>query len=347
MLAAAVGLAISPLTGGDDGGAEPLGNGVAAIDPASGEVASFTESRDAAGQRRGGRGRGMGARATSARRVSRIDPETKQVTKRFRTRGRAERPRRRRGGALGRRTAGGEDITNATVSVSRLDPDIGPRHANRAAARRRRGAPVAGAPRIAVGAGAVWAANPDGSVSRIDPETGRLVATIDTDAGPSTIAAGDEGVWFIGERRTRYVGTNRPAARTAWRRRSRSAPSNLFGVAVGAGSVWAAARDEGSSGGSSPGAAPITRTIDVGVGVGFVAFGEGAIWAANYVDGVVSRIDPRTNEVTARTSVGAPQAIAAGAGSAWVSVAGGTTAGSLTVSVVRPGGLRRRRRPTC
>ena len=48
-----------------------------------------------------------------------------------------------------------------------------------------------------------------------------------------------------------------------------------------------------------PGPSPVARTIDVGVGVTYVAYGAGAVWAANYVDGTVSRIDPRTNEVTA------------------------------------------------
>ena len=106
----------------------------------------------------------------------------------------------------------------------------------------------------------------------------------------------------------------------------------LFGVAVGAGSVWATASPEGVVWRVDPGRHAITRTIDVGVGVSFVSFGEGSAWAANYADGVVSRIDPRTNTVTARTSVGAPQAMAAGVGAAWVSVAGSTTEGSLKVS---------------
>ena len=70
----------------------------------------------------------------------------------------------------------------------------------------------------------------------------------------------------------------------------------------------------------------------MGIGVTFVAFGEGSVWTGNYVDGTVSRIDPATNRVKARTSVSAPQALAAGAGSAWVSVAAGTTEGALTVS---------------
>ena len=48
-----------------------------------------------------------------------------------------------------------------------------------------------------MGAGAVWAVNPDGNVSRIDPESGRLDATIETGGEAQTIAAGDEGVWFL------------------------------------------------------------------------------------------------------------------------------------------------------
>ena len=79
------------------------------------------------------------------------------------------------------------------------------------------------------------------------------------------------------------------------------------------------------------------------MGSTYVAFGDGAVWTANYVDGSVSRIDPRTNTVTARVQVGAAQALAAGAGSAWVSVAGGTRDGVLpasTCSEVASGGRK-------
>jgi branched-chain amino acid transport system substrate-binding protein len=104
-------------------------------------------------------------------------------------------------------------------------------------------------------------------------------------------------------------------------------------VAVGGGSVWAAANQEGVVWRIIPERSPVTRTIDVGGGVTLVAFGEGAVWTGNYVDGTVARIDPRTSEVTAKASVGAPQALAAGAGSAWVSVAGETTEGALDKTV--------------
>jgi ABC-type branched-subunit amino acid transport system substrate-binding protein len=331
VLAAAVGLAILTMTGGDDGDTEALGNGVAALDPANGDVGSFIDSATPPGNVAVGEG-AVWMLHNERETISRIDPGTKQVTKRFKTQG-VPTDLAVGEGALWVGLAGGEDITNATVNLSRMDPKTG-RVTRTVRLRGDQGAlPVAGAPRIAVGAGAVWAANPDGSVSRIDPDTGRLEATIGPDAGAFTIAAGDEGVWFLGDdtgvgridpRTNRVTGTIPVAA------------DNLFGIAVGAGSVWAAARTEGVVWRIDPGRPPIMRTIDVGTGVGFVSFGEGALWAANYADGVVSRIDPRTNDVTARTSVGAPQAIAAGVGSAWVSVAGGTTEGSLEVSGCGP-----------
>ncbi len=67
--------------------------------------------------------------------------------------------------------------------------------------------------------------------------------------------------------------------------------------------MWASAEGDGLVWRIEPGPSPITRTIDVGVGVTFLAFGAGAVWAANYIDGTVARIDARTNDVEA-TPVG-------------------------------------------
>ena len=73
----------------------------------------------------------------------------------------------------------------------------------------------------------------------------------------------------------------------------------------------------------------MSRSIDVGAGVTSVAFGAGAVWTGNYIDGTVTRVDPEDNAVTGKAPVDAPQALAAGAGGAWVSVAGRSTGGPL------------------
>ncbi len=327
LLAATIALAIVALTGGEDGTVGPIGNGVAAIDPADGSVTSFTESETPPGNVAVGE-EGVWVLDNEAKTVSRIDPDTKEVTETFDTPG-VPSELAVGEGSLWVGIAGGRGDTNATVSVARMDPDNG-RVTRTAKLPGDQGVyPVAGTPRLAVGEGAVWAANPDGNVSRIDPNSGRLVATIETKYQAWTIAAGDGGVWFLGldgpagvteiDTRRNRVGRTIPVG-----------ASSLMGVAVGGGSVWAAADQEGVVWRIVPERPPVTRTIDVGRGVTFVTFGEGAIWTGNYVDGTVARIDPDTNKVTAKASVGAPQALAAGAGSGWVSVAGETTEGALS-----------------
>jgi ABC-type branched-subunit amino acid transport system substrate-binding protein/DNA-binding beta-propeller fold protein YncE len=328
LLAAVIALVIVALTGGGDTGTKPIGNGVAAINP-DGSVASFTESRTAPGNVAVGEG-AVWVLNNEDHTVSRIDPETKEITKTFKTRG-VPSELAVGEGALWIGNAGGRGETNATVSISRMDPDSG-RVTRTVRLRGEEGVyPVAGVPRVAVGAGAVWVVNPDGSVSRIDPQSGRLVATIEAKFSAWTIAAGEEGVWYLGLEGPPLVmridpRTNRVA------RTLRVGSGGTDGVAVGAGSVWVMETEPGLLWRIEPGRPPIRRTIDVGPGASFVAFGDGAVWTGNYVDGTVARIDPGTNTVTARTSIGAPQAIAAGAGAAWVSVAGGTTEGALTAS---------------
>jgi ABC-type branched-subunit amino acid transport system substrate-binding protein len=334
LLAAVIALAIVALTGTDDTTIEPLGNGVAAIGSAGGEVVSFTESRTAPGNVAVGEG-DVWVLNNEDRTVSRIDPETKEITDRFETAG-VPSELAVGEGAVWIGNAGGKGETNATVSVSRMDPDSG--RITQTARLRGEGFvfPVAGAPRLAVGAGAVWAINPDGSVARIEPKGGRVVDTIEVKGGAWTLAAGDEGVWLLGDDGDVPAVTKIDPRRNRVTQKIEVGANSLLGVAVGGGSVWAAANEEGVIWRIEPGPRPLLKTIDVGVGVTFVAFGAGSGWSGNYVDGTVARIDPRTDTVAARTSVGTPQALAAGAGGAWVSVAGAATEGALTAAACGP-----------
>lgn len=312
------------LTTGGSSDPASLGDGVAAIESPHGGVASFTETEAVPGNVAVGEGAIWVLNTTGEETVSRIDPETKEIVKTFKPGG-VSAELAAGEGALWIGKVGGRDDTNALVSISRIDPTT---TAVTRTAKLPGGdsgvLPTAGLPRLAVGAGAVWAINPDGSVSRIDPEAGRVVARIELEFPAWTIAAGDEGVWFLS--------IDNPSAVTRINPRTNQVAETvevggafLWGIAVGAGSVWATAREEGLLWRIEPGRRPVTRTIDIGAGATFVAFGEEAVWTGNYIDGTVSRIDPDTNTLTGRTSTGAPQALAAGAGAAWVSVAGRTT----------------------
>jgi ABC-type branched-subunit amino acid transport system substrate-binding protein/DNA-binding beta-propeller fold protein YncE len=331
VVGAAIAAVIVALTSGNEGGElAPVGNGVAAIDPAEARIASFTKEVTPPSNIAVGEG-AVWVLNTEDQTVSRIDPQTKAVTRRFRTRG-VPSDLAVGEGALWVGNGGGQ-FGNFTVSISRLDPKSGevtrtvklldPTGSGST------GTFNWGSPQIAVGAGAVWAADPGLTVSRIDPASGRLVARFEADARLG-IAAGEEGVWFLSPQggavtridpRTNRVGQTIPIGSVY-----------VGGIAVGAGSVWATGEKDGLVWRIEPGPDAATRSIDVGAGVTYIAFGAGAIWTANFIDGMVSRIDPRTNTVTARVPIGAAQALAAGAGSAWVSTAGRTAEGTLPAS---------------
>ena len=324
--AAAAGIVALTAGGGGDH-VKALGSGVAAIDPSTGRLASLTDTETAPSNVAVGEG-AVWVLNTEDTTISRIDPKTKKVVKRFGIGG-VPSDIAAGAGALWVGNGGGPQ-NNGTVSISRVDP-----RSNRITRTVRlpdtaSGSqwPSVGFPGIAVGAGAVWAINPDQTISRIDPKTGGRIATVDARA--STIAAGDAGVWF--------VDADRPAVTQIDPRTNRvgqtiSTGANvLLGIAVGAGSVWATGENEGLVWRIDPGPHPVTRSIDTGAGVSFITFGDGMVWAANFVDGKVSRIDPHTNAVTATVPIGASQAIAAGEGSVWVSVAGAASNGALPAS---------------
>ena len=174
-----------------------------------------------------------------------------------------------------------------------------------------------------MGDGAVWANNPDGTISRIDPDTGRRVAIIDVET--DGIAAAGDDVWVLTGQTVVRIDprTNRTGEEIQV---GSPAPT---AIAVGGGYVWVTAEQDGLLWRVEPGPGAVARSIDVGVGVTYVAYGAGAVWTANYIDGIVTRVDPAKARVTSRTRIGAAQALAAGAGSAWVSTAGAEAAGTL------------------
>ena len=81
LLAASITAGVLALTGGD-GETEPLANGVAALDPAEGGIASLTESTTVPGNVAVGED-GVWVLNSRDESVSRIDPESKEIVKTF------------------------------------------------------------------------------------------------------------------------------------------------------------------------------------------------------------------------------------------------------------------------
>jgi hypothetical protein len=131
------------------------------------------------------------------------------------------------------------------------------------------------------------------AVGAIDERTGRVVSYTEVGASPSDVAVGEGSVWVLNAD-DRTVSRIDPRTRAIVKTfATGGTPTDL---AVGAGAVW------------------------IGNGTATRAGNIGDVYTAS-----VSRVDPRTNTVTTRIAVAAtPQGVAAGSGSAWVSVGSGT-----------------------
>jgi DNA-binding SARP family transcriptional activator/ABC-type branched-subunit amino acid transport system substrate-binding protein len=173
---------------------------------------------------------------------------------------------------------------------------------------------------IAVSGNAVWAVNNQGTVSRIDPETNRVVTSIRT-GGANTLAVDGRTVWVVN-----FDSTVTPideATNTVGRRIA--VPSNsLTAAAAGAGSLWLTDPIGGMVWRVEPGGSRvIMRSIPVGFGAAGTAFGNGSVWVSNGLENTVTRIDPETNDISATIKLAnPPQSIATGRDGVWFTVGG-------------------------
>jgi ABC-type branched-subunit amino acid transport system substrate-binding protein len=322
-LAAAM-IAVLTMTGGSAPAAAPRGSGLAMLDAAGGHVRSIIKSAANASNVAVGEG-AVWVLSSQDATVTKIDPRTQAVLGRF-TAPAVPTAIAAGGGAvwLGNSSNFGSNHGKPRASVWRVEPrTLKITHTARLPnPGQGDGLWDLGLTQLVVGDGAVWARDPDGSVARIDPGSGRVVARVPGDV--NRLAAGDAGVWAeVGNAVARIdPATNRLQRRIvtpAW---------NAAGIAVGAGAVWVTGDAEGKLWRIDPETRSIT-TIDVGAGALYVGYGAGAVWTASLLAGQVARVDARTNQVTARLTVPAPQGLAAGAGAVWLSTGGAPAAGTL------------------
>jgi YVTN family beta-propeller protein len=158
----------------------------------------------------------------------------------------------------------------------------------------------------AIGAGAVWVPNTgDGTVSRIDPGSGRVVATI---------RIGDASAFYTSV--CEPYGSVHSFMVTSFHIRRCDLPS---AVSAGSSSVWAAKNDTNEI----VQVDSATNRVVARVGVGVIPFDllvtPEAVWVSSYDDDAVVRVDPTGKVVTTiRMSGAGPSGMAAAGGSLWV-----------------------------
>ncbi len=196
---------------------------------------------------------------------------------------------------------------------------------------------------VAVTAEAVWIAS--GGLARLDPDSGRTIATPTVGTEPNGIAVGAGAVWVsdgIDGTVTRIDPETNEVVQTI------PVGQSASGVAAGAGGVWVPVPLEDRVKRIDPATNAITDTVRVPGGPGAVAIGAGAVWVTTRRGGTVTRIDPSSARVTDTERLGhSLQGVAVTEGAVWVAVqesppkvapvaAGGA---ADVLSVLRPEGL--------
>lgn len=171
---------------------------------------------------------------------------------------------------------------------------------------------------VAFGADAIWVANnDDATVSRIDPGTHRVVATIPVGTVGLGIPAFTHGLLWLPDFTAGTVHridptTNSPVGDPI------AVGSGPFRLAVGSGSVWVANRDGTTISRVDAGSGQVVATIDVQETVSSVAAANDSVWVATD-EGSIVAVVPATAETSQVATVpGHPVDIAAAGDSRWV-----------------------------
>jgi virginiamycin B lyase len=182
---------------------------------------------------------------------------------------------------------------------------------------------VPGAPDwIAIG-DEVWVSNkPKDSLTRIDPKTNTVAATVAVGKRPcSGLTIGFGSVWtpLCGDQTT-----PQGLARVDLETGKVTATINISigntegGIATGASSVWLMIDKRGTLARLDPETNAVVAEIMVPAGSYAVAFGEKAVWVTNTDSDTLTRVDPDTNLVAETIPVGKkPRFLAVGEGSVW------------------------------
>jgi YVTN family beta-propeller protein len=275
---------------------------VVRIDPASAKVTARIPGTEASGLALGHDAVWVSDELRG--RVTRIDPRSNTIVARVRV------PQGPHGIAVGAGAVWVADMSGGGAfgpgrrtcclgSIVRIDP-----HGNRT-----RVIPTGReTQRVAVGYGSVWATNTgDGTVSRIDPRTNRVIETIHVAGCPVGITVGAGAVWV-----------------------DHCNPTDQD--------------QQGKVTEIDPRSSRQTAQVAVGKEPNGLAVVRGLIWVTNQQDDTITRIDPRTARIvdTLAEPTGpqrfapGPDALALGAGGVWISNNGDGTVTRVDLDKLRP-----------
>ncbi len=186
---------------------------------------------------------------------------------------------------------------------------------------------------VAVGGRWLWATVPDrGELLRLDPESGRLLETIEVGGTPGPIALGGGRVWVADDEGRGVTAVNAQGGRVV--RRGLAPQAAPLRLAVGAGGLWVSSASTGNVRRIDLGTLAVDAPIPVGRGPAGVTVAGGLVWVANSRGGTVSKVDPSIHSVLGDPIEvgGRPGGIDAGTSTVWVASAAEDTVSRLDLA---------------
>jgi DNA-binding beta-propeller fold protein YncE/predicted Ser/Thr protein kinase len=177
---------------------------------------------------------------------------------------------------------------------------------------------IPGVAGVAVGRNWTWVTVPDrGTVLRLDPISGRVLREVKLPGEPGPIALGGGRVWVADEGGRGISAINAEGADLYRSGLPPQAPG--LRLSWGDHGLWVAVADAGVVRRLDPGTLAAGEPIRVGRGPAGLTVAGGFVWVANSRDGTVSKVDPSLREVVDKIEIdGHPGGIDAGTSTVWV-----------------------------
>lgn len=154
---------------------------------------------------------------------------------------------------------------------------------------------------VVAGAGSIWVAsdNSAGAVSRVDPATNAVIATIPVNPGTWYLAFGYGSVWAVSSDKQSIQRID-PATNTVVKTTALGKQPGF--LAAGEGAVWVQEQGDGTVVRIDPNSGDVTGRIKVGAVLkyGDIDTGAGMVWLRTTEDQTFVAIDPKSMTVRAR-----------------------------------------------
>ncbi|HLK67817.1 MAG TPA: hypothetical protein VKU19_30505 [Bryobacteraceae bacterium] len=173
--------------------------------------------------------------------------------------------------------------------------------------------------------GTLWIPNcADGTVTRIDPKTAKITATLSVGVGTAlpSVAATTDSLWVLTDDRTTLSRVDPQQNQVVAELRL---PAGCNSLTFGESALWVTCPSENRVLKVDPQTNLVDKSIEVSAQPRALAIGENSVWVLCTKEGKVERIDPKTSKVLKTIALEVPGAeggISLGQGSVWVTLAG-------------------------